>query len=55
MENRNRIEVADKEDRSVLAAILVKNEYSVRLVKERPANRTNYKYFIEFWKEGESK
>ena len=52
MEDRQRIEIADKDDRSIVAAILVKNEYSVRLVKERPSNKTTYKYSIEYWKDG---
>lgn len=45
-----RIEIKNEEDRITIAAILVKNGYTVRIVRDRQTEKSIYKYFIEFEK-----
>ena len=44
---KHRIVVSNKEDRQALALILVKNGYTVRVVKERFGNKTTM--YVEYW------
>ena len=51
-----RIEIAREDDRLTVAAILVKNGYTVRQGKERKATRSSvYTYYVEAEKPGEKK
>ena len=44
---KQRIVVSNPDDRNALAIILVKNGYTVRVVKERQGNKTTM--FVEYW------
>lgn len=47
-----KIEIAREEDRLTVAAILVKNGYTVKQAKEKAAvNQSRYVYFVEAEKE----
>lgn len=48
---KQRIDVLNPEDRQQVAAILVKNGYTVRLGKEKIGKRTTV--FIEFWRDSD--
>lgn len=45
-----RIEIASEQDRLTVAAILVKNGYTVRQTRERGENKRAYQHFIEYSK-----
>ena len=42
------IEIFKEDDRLAVAAILVKNGYTVRQFKRKDDNKRSYKYYIEF-------
>lgn len=47
-----RIEIEKPADREVIAAILVKNGYTVRLARQKKSNTGNtYRWFVEFWRD----
>ena len=46
--DKQRICISSPADREQVAAILVKNDYTVRLVKESAGKRT--KICVEFWR-----
>ena len=53
---RNRIKalkgsVLNADDRYAIANLLIKAGYSVRIVKEKPENKSTFQYFIEYWEE----
>lgn len=48
-----KIYVSTAEDRLELVGILAKNGYTVRIGRERPGNRSAYRYFVEYGREGE--
>lgn len=39
------------EDRNQMVCLLAKAGYAVRIGKERPENRGQTRYFVEYWKE----
>lgn len=43
--------VLNAEDRFAIANLLIKAGYSVRIVKEKPANKSTLQYYIEYWEE----
>lgn len=45
--DKQRIAVSNPDDRNTLAIILVKNGYTVRVVKERFGNKTTM--YVEYW------
>lgn len=47
---RQKIYVSNTEDRLALAAVLIKNGYTVRMSREKPGNKVAY--FVEYWREG---
>lgn len=47
--NKQKIYVSNAEDRLMIAGILFKNGYSVRLGKEKNAQKVIY--CVEYWKE----
>ncbi|MCR5791362.1 MAG: hypothetical protein K6G83_15875 [Lachnospiraceae bacterium] len=47
----NLLSKLNDEDRSVLVGLLVKSGYAVRIGKERPGNKGQTKYFVEYWEE----
>lgn len=56
MEHRRRIgnvrrNALNADDRDEIARLLSKTGYSVHLIKEKPAGRNAYEYFVEFWDE----
>lgn len=48
---KHRIAVSNKEDRQALALILVKNKYTVRIVKDNVGNKKTET--IEYWRDAE--
>ena len=46
-----RITVSNADDRQALAVILIKNGYTVRVVKERNGKATLQ--YVEYWRDGE--
>ena len=55
----NRICIATEADRMAVAAVLVKNKYTVRSGSQRRPGTKSYDYYLEFWlgnsKDDESK
>ena len=47
---KQRIQITNPEDRLAVAAILVKNDYTVRIAKEKVSPKKTVVY-VEFWKE----
>ena len=41
------------DDRQSLVSLLCKSGYSVRIGKERPGNKGQTKYFVEYWEESD--
>ena len=54
-QNRQRIHnllgKVNDEDRNILVGLLAKAGYAVRIGKERPGNKGQTKYFVEYWEE----
>lgn len=46
---RQKIYVSNTEDRMALAAVLIKNGYTVRMSREKQGNKTIY--FVEYWRD----
>ena len=48
----DRLYITSEADRSAVAAVLLKNKYTVRAGSQRRAGSRSYDYFLEFWNEG---
>ena len=48
----DRLYITSEADRSAVAAVLLKNKYTVRSGSQRRAGSRSYDYFLEFWNEG---
>jgi len=46
----SKIEIFAEEDRLAVAAILIKNGYTVRQLRERTEGKRSYKYYIDYTK-----
>jgi hypothetical protein len=42
------------DDRSQMVCLLAKAGYAVRIGRERPGNKGQMQYYIEYWKEDEN-
>lgn len=51
MPERTKIDCEKSADRDVLVQILARNGYTVRIGKEKRSTKSNYTYFVEYWKE----
>lgn len=57
MENNKRSRIynllskMNDDDRNALCCLLIKSGYTARIGKERPNNKGQYIYFVEYWKE----
>ena len=51
MPERAKIDCEKPADRDVLVQILARNGYIVRIAKEKRTSKSNYTYFVEYWKE----
>ena len=49
----NKLSKLNDDDRSNLVGLLVKAGYTVRIGKERPGNKGQTKYFVEYWEEAD--
>ena len=47
--DKQRIRVSNTEDRQLIAGILIKNGYTVRLVRDKVGNKAEQ--FVEYWRE----
>lgn len=54
MEEWDRIEIGERSDRETVAVILIRNGYTVRIVRQRRVGQGSktYRYFVEYRKEG---
>lgn len=50
-----KLEIFNEQDRLTVAAILVKNGYTVRQTREREEGKRSYLYFIEYSKQPKGK
>ncbi len=48
----DRLYITSEADRSAVAAVLLKNKYTVRSGSQRRTGSRSYDYFLEFWNEG---
>lgn len=48
---KQRIIVSNADDRQTLAVILIKNGYTVRFVKEKPADKKQIAVHVEYWRD----
>lgn len=48
----DRLYITSEADRSTVAAVLLKNKYTVRSGNQRRQGTRSYDYFLEFWSDG---
>jgi hypothetical protein len=48
----DRLYITSEADRSTVAAVLLKNKYTVRSGSQRRQGTRSYDYFLEFWNDG---
>lgn len=48
---RNLLKKMNDEDRNNICCLLIKSGYAVRIGKERPGDKGQTMYFVEFWEE----
>lgn len=46
----NKIDCEKPADRDALVQILARNGYTVRIGREKRTGKSNYTYFVEFWR-----
>jgi hypothetical protein len=49
----SRLGKINDEDRNSMVCLLAKAGYAVRIGKERPGNKGQTQYFVEYWEEAE--